>query len=352
MRKALRETTSMVNLAHRMLDMANQSAARLKFGTDVPTAAMRQPDASDFELLIRELAMEDVAGRISDMSGAMQAAQQMMQGAAGPAGPGRARARMQGAGHQGPDPGRGRRPGPHGHGHRWRGRGRHFPKLPPDVPAVGARNSIETGGVPTQFMYINSWYTIGPFPNPNRINIDREFPPDSLIDLDATYTGKGGKTIRWKFVQSDKAQVIPADPDQYGIWYAYTEFYCDQPRDIWIACGTDDRGTLKINGVPVWISSQAPEGLADRRGLAQGPPQPGRQPHPLPRRERLAPHRLLAPAQAGRPVDSADGWGDPWLIRGKAACSASACSASASWARRTRSATRPSPSTTPLRRRA
>ena len=134
-----------------------------------------------------------------------------------------------------------------------------FPKLPPDVPAVGA-HVLNADGRPTEFMYIDSWYTICPFPNPNRINIDREFPPDSLVDLDATYVGKDGRTMRWQFVQSEKPQIIPADPDQYGIWYAYTEFYCDKPHDVWIAAGTDDRGTLKINGVPVWISSKRLKG--------------------------------------------------------------------------------------------
>ena len=259
LRKALRETSSMVNLAHRMLEMANQSSVKMKFGTDVPAGLLEQPEAPDFELIIRELAMEDVAGRVSDMSGAMMAAQQMMQGQQGQQGQGQqggAMRPMQDIKDMTEDV-----PGADSRMVMGFGEGEgDFPRLPPDVPAVGARRLQETGGVPTRFMYINSWYTIGPFPNPNRINIDREFPPDSLIDLDATYTGKGGKTIRWQFVQSDKAQMIPADPDQYGIWYAYTEFYCDKPRDIWIAAGTDDRGTLKINGVPVWISSKRLKG--------------------------------------------------------------------------------------------
>ena len=53
---------------------------------------------------------------------------------------------------------------------------------------------------------------------------------------------------------------MPINAEPYGIWYAYTEFYCDRPRDALIAMGTDDRGTLKINGVPVWISSKRLKG--------------------------------------------------------------------------------------------
>jgi hypothetical protein len=252
-RKALRESNSMVNLAHRMLEMANQSVEKMKFGTDVPMAAYQPPDQQDFELIIRELAMEDVAGRISDMSGAMMAAEQMMQGQG--QGQGGAARRMQDIKDLTQDVEGDQRLMAMGFGE---GEGA-FPRLPEDVPTVGARK-IDSAGIPTQFMSLSSWYTIGPFPNPNRINIDREFPPDSLIDLDATYTGKDGRTIRWKFAQSDNNQMVPADPQDYGIWYAYTELYSDQPRDVWIAAGTDDRGTLKINGVPVWISSKRLKG--------------------------------------------------------------------------------------------
>ncbi len=258
--KALRETTSMVNLAHQMLEMANQSAEKLRFGTQAPAAATAPLERPEFELIIRELAMEDVSGRFSDMSAMMQAMAQQEAGAVeeDAAGEGMAAAgappqdirdlteeQPEGAqefrlGQQGDEAGG-------------------FAELTPDVPAVGARK-LSGNGWPGRWMYIDSWYTIGPFPNPNRINIDREFPPDSVVDLDATYIGKGGRTIRWEFVQSESPRITPAHAEEYGIWYAYTDFYCDEPRDVWIAAGTDDRGTLKINGVPVWISSKQLKG--------------------------------------------------------------------------------------------
>ncbi len=244
LRKALRETNSMVRLARRMLEMSTQSAARLKFGTDAPMR--EQPlDALEFQLIIRELAMEEVSGRFSDMAAMMLAAEQAggssrrldyedLTGALMEDGP----LPMFGADDFGVGD---------------------LPELSPDVPAVGARK-ISAGGEPGNWMFIDSWWTLGPFPNPNRINIDREFPPDSLVDLDASYVGKGGRTIRWQFVQSDVPEIVPADAEPYGIWYAYTEFYCDRPRDVIIAMGTDDRGELKINGIPVWISSKQLKG--------------------------------------------------------------------------------------------
>ncbi len=260
--KALRETTSMVNLAHRMLEMANQSVAKMKFGADVPAGMLQQEQRQDFELIIREMAMEDVSGEFTDMSAMMRAAEQQAaegeeeqeetgeeEGAAA-ALPRQDIKDTTGELEEGSSDFR-LAMDAEGEGN--------LPQLTRDVPAIGARKIAE-GGVPSKWTYIDSWWTIGPFPNPERVNIDREFPPDSLIDLDATYVGKGGRTIRWRFVQSHKPQVLPANPEQYGIWYAYTEMYSDEARDVWIAVGSDDRGILKINGVPVWISSKRLKG--------------------------------------------------------------------------------------------
>ena len=40
-----------------------------------------------------------------------------------------------------------------------------------------------SGGTPSKWMYVQDWYTIGPFPNPDRVNIRRKFPPESVVDL-------------------------------------------------------------------------------------------------------------------------------------------------------------------------
>ncbi len=62
----------MVNLAHRMLEMSTQSVAKMKFGSDLVTAEpLKTPD---FLLIIRELAMEDVSGRFSNMAAMIQIA--------------------------------------------------------------------------------------------------------------------------------------------------------------------------------------------------------------------------------------------------------------------------------------
>lgn len=131
-------------------------------------------------------------------------------------------------------------------------------RFTPDAPG---------GGIPARWMYVRDWYSIGPFPNPDRINIRRKFPPESVVDLDATYIGKDGRTIRWEFMQTrnvppkepwmpdNRAAATPSNAEEYGIWYAYAEVFCDVACERWIAVGSDDRSDVWVNDVPVWGSS-------------------------------------------------------------------------------------------------
>ncbi|MBQ6925132.1 MAG: hypothetical protein IJQ73_10870 [Kiritimatiellae bacterium] len=129
--------------------------------------------------------------------------------------------------------------------------------------------SAGTPGVPAQWMYVSSWHVIGPFPNPNRVNLRRKFAPESVQDLDATYIGKDGRTVRWEFMQArnrdnvnqwgvnekNAAEVIPRNREEYAIFYAYAEVVMDEECDRWVAIGSDDRSDVWVNGVPVWGSS-------------------------------------------------------------------------------------------------
>ena len=259
LQKALRETSSMVNLAHRMLEMASQSVEGMKFGTDVAFAPEEAEGEQAFELHIQELAMEDVSGRFSDMSAVMvQAAAQQESGEEGEEEAAAAAAARASVDFEDLTEQVAEGQAPLSLGGDEEGEGL-IPHLDRSVPAVGARR-IGAAGQPAKWWYVDGWYTLGPFANPNRSNIDREFPPDSLVDLDASYVGKGDRTVRWQHVQSNEPELVPANAEEYGIWYAYTELHFDEARDMLIALGSDDRGVLKINGVTVWISSRRLKG--------------------------------------------------------------------------------------------
>ena len=120
-------------------------------------------------------------------------------------------------------------------------------------------------GLPARWAYVKSWHVIGPFPNPDRVNLRRKFPPESVIDLDATYPGADGKMVSWQFMQANnalnhrtyRADVVPdaGKEREYVIWYAVADVFFDEACDRWLAIGSDDRSDLWVNQVPVWGSS-------------------------------------------------------------------------------------------------
>ncbi len=123
-----------------------------------------------------------------------------------------------------------------------------------------AGRTVGQGGAGASWMFADSWYTIGPFPNPSRSNLDRRFPPETIIDLDAEYSGKENRAVHWQFVQAGGPRVRPAAAEEYAVYYAYTELWFDAPRDLWIAVGGDDKATLWLNDDLVWISGDQLKG--------------------------------------------------------------------------------------------
>jgi len=124
------------------------------------------------------------------------------------------------------------------------------------------------------WLYINTWYIIGPWENYGRDDFALVHPPELAVDLDATYTdGQKGVgveetdsdpikvvgpkvtldgVLRWKFMQSESMHnTVPVTTD-HSTYYAYTEVYFDEAVSMLVAIGTDDGGRLWINGKDVW----------------------------------------------------------------------------------------------------
>ena len=120
---------------------------------------------------------------------------------------------------------------------------------------VWGGRTVGEGGIPASWLGLTTWYVIGPFPNPARANIDRKFPPETVVDLDATYEGKNGP-ISWGFYQAPfPSMVTPPNVEPYGIWYGYTEVRFDRAADLWVAIGSDDKSKIWINDYLIWESA-------------------------------------------------------------------------------------------------
>ena len=135
-----------------------------------------------------------------------------------------------------------------------------------DINAIHGRKVMKGDSPSSPWMYVDTWYIIGPFPNPSRQNIDKQFPPESVVDLDASYRGKDNRMVKWQFTQSDKAEIIPPNAEEYQIYYAYTELWFEEASDRWIAVGSDDYSKLWIEGMPVWKSGEQLKGWNPKEG--------------------------------------------------------------------------------------
>ena len=138
-------------------------------------------------------------------------------------------------------------------------------KRPPPIQSISSKDSgrkfLREGGTSSVWFYVSDWYIIGPYDNKGRMNIQRVFPPESIIDLDANYLGKNSERISWFYDSFAVPMVNPtAFDNQYTIYYGYTEMYFEEAADLWIAVGSDDRSDLWINNLPVWHSSNELKG--------------------------------------------------------------------------------------------
>jgi hypothetical protein len=145
--------------------------------------------------------------------------------------------------------------------------GRKFP--------VAARKLMDDG-VTAEWAFIDTWYIIGPFANPNRKGIDQKFPPEVLgckgVDLDAVYLGKPQsdgrpRQLRWLFRQSQDVCVIPHIPEDEAVYYAFTEVAADKDQSRWCIFGSDDWGRCWINGDVVFTSGKTPHPWIPDRGM-------------------------------------------------------------------------------------
>ncbi len=130
---------------------------------------------------------------------------------------------------------------------------------------LGTRR-IDADGRKAKWLFIDTWHIIGPFENPNRANLDKKFPPETVVDLDATYIGKQDIRLRWDYVRASGIPITPPVPDKYSIWYAYTEIYSDREAEYWFAFGSDDYGKCWVNGKLVWTSGKSPHAYIPDRG--------------------------------------------------------------------------------------
>jgi len=110
------------------------------------------------------------------------------------------------------------------------------------------------------WLYIDTWYVIGPWENRSTIDYTNIHPPEREINFDARY-GNGkfagqqdhrDHMMKWEFYQSDQARCQPPRVYADSTYYAYTDLWFEQSRDMLIAIATDDAARVWLNGEIIW----------------------------------------------------------------------------------------------------
>ena len=102
------------------------------------------------------------------------------------------------------------------------------------------------------WLYLDTWWVIGPWENKSKVDWDHIHPPEYDIDFDAQYAGKDDRTLEWEFIQSDRIDVTPPLVRGASTYYAYTEVHADRDRDVLVAVAADDAASLWVNGNLIW----------------------------------------------------------------------------------------------------
>lgn len=123
------------------------------------------------------------------------------------------------------------------------------------------------------WLYLDTWYIIGPWDNKGKIDYEVKHPPETIIDLDGVYQGKvysnwqmkadrkrgierdhivgQPRQLKWQFTQGDTVRITPPDDQSDSTYYAYTDVFFDEPREMLINVATDDAAKVWINGIVV-----------------------------------------------------------------------------------------------------
>jgi hypothetical protein len=119
------------------------------------------------------------------------------------------------------------------------------------------------------FGLVTDWMIAGPFDSPKGAGFDRAFPPESGVDLQARYKGKGDAEFAWK------AHIVEVDPKvvdvenvgmvdlnkalarhKDAVAYAYTVVESTREQPVEIRFGSITAIKVFLNGKPVFAREE------------------------------------------------------------------------------------------------
>ncbi len=96
---------------------------------------------------------------------------------------------------------------------------------------------------------LGPWWVIFPFDNVDEKGFDTVYPPETEIDLEKEYIGKGGRKIGWYKTNRRGENVFSNVPEDDVTGYALTYLESDRDQNYLLSLGSDD--TIKI-----WVNDK------------------------------------------------------------------------------------------------
>jgi hypothetical protein len=130
----------------------------------------------------------------------------------------------------------------------------HVPTVDAATMVKGAGRMIGPGGTYANRVWVNRWYLIGPFDGRHGAGLFANYrhPPEQGVVLDAAYRGKGGRLVKWDYVDMARYPLEPPVHAEDAVYYGYTELMLDAEQDLTIWVGADDDVQLWLNDRLVW----------------------------------------------------------------------------------------------------
>jgi hypothetical protein len=130
----------------------------------------------------------------------------------------------------------------------------HVPTVDAATMVRGAGRMIGPGGTYANRVWVNRWYVIGPFDGRHGAGLFANYrhPPEQGVVLDAAYRGKGGRLVKWDYVDMARYPLEPPVHAEDAVYYGYTELMLDAEQDLTIWVGADDDAQLWLNDRLVW----------------------------------------------------------------------------------------------------
>ncbi len=124
-------------------------------------------------------------------------------------------------------------------------------KLPKESVRAFDGRIIGAGAEFTNRIYLNAWYVIGPFAVSKTATAEA-LPPESGVDLDAAYFGKGRQLLQWQYHETKSYPYVPPNAEGDAVYYGYTEIMLDKDRVLIADIGSDDDAKIWVNDTLVW----------------------------------------------------------------------------------------------------